>query len=106
MKEVDKIKGMLAELPISDIKIGFKLLGERNFTELQYLVDSAIIRVKTNVISESPKPDNLRVNVGQLEILSSKISYYRDQLIEDIVQIEDEVIEEDDLYSIEEENEF
>lgn len=86
MKEVDKICELLTSLPYSDYKIGIKLFKERNFIELQYLVDSAIIKIRHNLSLESPKQEYIKISVPQLENLSIKISLYREQLVENVIQ--------------------
>lgn len=106
MREVDKIRGMLAQLPISDVKIGVNLLEKRNFTELQHLVNSAIVRVKSSFLKTDPKPEYANVDIDQLEILSMKISLYREQMIEDITNDEDDVLDMGDLGINEEEDDL
>ena len=98
MKEIDKIKSLIPKLPSLDVKIGNKLLQERNFSELQLLVDSAIIKVKHNISSSSPKEEYKNIDLESLETLSMLISSYRDQLIEDIptsTEFEDDEVTED-----------
>ena len=98
MKEIDKIKLLIPKLPSLDVKIGNKFLQERNFSELQLLVDSAIIKVKHNISSSSPKEEYKNIDLESLETLSMLISSYRDQLIEDIstsTEFEDDEITED-----------
>ena len=63
MKEVDKIKSLIANLPLSDIKLGYKFLQERNFSELQLLVDSAIIIIKNNLSTSTPKEEYRRLRL-------------------------------------------
>ena len=98
MKEIDKIKSLIPKLPLLDVKIGNKFLQERNFSELQLLVDSAIVKVKHNISSTSPKEEYKNIDLESLETLSMLISSYRDQLIEDIptsTEFEDDEITED-----------
>lgn len=98
MKEIDKIKLLIPKLPSLDVKIGNKFLQERNFSELQLLVDSAIIKVKHNISSSSPKEEYKNIDLESLETLSMLVSSYRDQLIEDIptsTEFEDDEITED-----------
>ena len=98
MKEIDKIKLLIPKLPSLDVKIGNKFLQERNFSELQLLVDSAIIKVKHNISSSSPKEEYKNIDLESLETLSMFVSSYRDQLIEDIstsTEFEDDEITED-----------
>ena len=98
MKEIDKIKLLIPKLPSLDVKIGNKFLQERNFSELQLLVDSAIVKVKHNISSTSPKEEYKNIDLESLETLSMLVSSYRDQLIEDIsnsTEFEDDEITED-----------
>ena len=98
MKEIDKIKLLIPKLPSLDVKIGNKFLQERDFSELQLLVDSAIIKVKHNISSSSPKEEYKNIDLESLETLSMLVSSYRDQLIEDIsnsTEFEDDEITED-----------
>ena len=97
MKEIDKIKLLIPKLPSLDVKIGNKFLQERDFSELQLLVDSAIIKVKHNISSSSPKEEYKNIDLESLETLSMLVSSYRDQLIEDIsnsTEFEDDEITE------------
>ena len=89
MKEVDKIKSLIANLPLSDIKLGYKFLQERNFSELQLLVDSAIVIVKHNLSTSTPKEEYKKIKIEALEILSMTVSNYRDQLVESFATVDD-----------------
>ena len=98
MKEIEKIEVLINDLPILDIKIGNNLLKDRNFSELQLLVDSAIIKIKHNIHSDSPKEEYKTINIESLETLSMLITSYRSQLIENIsndLDYENDIIAED-----------
>ncbi len=89
MKEVEKIKSLIANLPLSDINLGYKFLQERNFSELQLLVDSAIIIIKNNLSTSTPREEYKKIKIEALEILSMTVSNYRDQLVEDVATVDD-----------------
>jgi hypothetical protein len=93
MKTIDKIKLLISSLPKSDVTIGLKLLDDRNFSELQNLVDSAIVIIEYNLRGENPKEEYLSINMADLEMLLAMIISYRAQRIEDD---DDEVYRVDD----------
>ena len=100
MRDIDNISSLISSLPLSDIKIGNRFLKERNFSELQLLVDSAIVKIKHNLSSNLPKEEYKSIDLESLEKLSMLVSNYRDQLVENFQQEEDEF--EDELNLIDE----
>jgi len=96
MKEIDRIKSLISNLPLSDIKLGYKFLQDRNFSELQLLVDSAIVIIKQNLATTTPREEYKKIKIEALETLSMIVSNYREQLIESISAISD-FTEDDDI---------
>ena len=45
---INRIKNLIQYLPRKDIDIGYKLLENRDFENLQYLVTSALIKTNEN----------------------------------------------------------
>lgn len=94
MKDIDKIRNLVPELPLRDRGIALNFIAIRDFDELQSLVDSAIVRTNINVISDNPKEEYMVVNVKKLQELSTIVSEYRDQLITSVDDIVEDEIEE------------
>lgn len=73
---VERINLLLSHLPDKDIKLGNKLLQERNFEGLEELVDSAICKIKKNLISTNPKEEYLKIDFEELNKLKLEIDNY------------------------------
>lgn len=76
MQPVEKIRKLLRELPKSDQQLGEQFLQQRDFESLKELVDSAILRVKKSVKSDSPKQEYVDVDLYSLMGLKAEIDVY------------------------------
>lgn len=89
MQPIDRMKGLIKELPKSDWTLGEKFIAERNFESLQELVDSAIYKVRKGLRKEFPKEEYLNVNLTELSILKSEVDNYVLQL-ELLINVDEE----------------
>lgn len=75
---VQTMRKLIPNLPEKDVTLGNKFLANRNFEELQNLVDSAIAKVRRDRLSGSPKYAD--VDLDNLHKLSGIVSDYLSQL--------------------------
>lgn len=73
---IDRIRSLLKTLPLSDIDKGKEFLNKRDFESLQFLIDSAIIRVKRGLLKEQIKDEYLKVDLSELDKLKSEVDIY------------------------------
>lgn len=99
MKEIESIEKLIKFLPKSDVRIGHRLLEKREFSELQLLVDSVMVKIKHNLSLATPKEEYKSIHLEKLEKLSMIISNYRDQLVENYQQEREEYNDELEFYS-------
>lgn len=73
------MRKLMPSLPEKDIALGNKFLADRDFEELQNLVDSAIVKVKRDR-AKSEIPKYADINLDNIHKLSSVVSEYANQL--------------------------
>lgn len=71
---------LLPSLPVKDIKLGEIFVEKRDFESLKALVDSALIKVKRNLRTETPREDYLKINLDTLNTLKAEVDIYVMQL--------------------------
>ena len=71
---------LLPSLPVKDIKLGEIFLVKRDFESLKALVDSALIKVKRNLRTETPREDYLKIDLDTLNMLKAEVDIYVMQL--------------------------
>lgn len=76
MNPVEQMDKLMDSLPKKDIPLGRKFLKERDFEQLQLLIDSAIYKVKKSQNSENPKPEYQDINLDNLDTLKSVVDNY------------------------------
>lgn len=79
-KRVDKIYSLIENLPNKDIKLGYKFLEERDFESLKDLIDSAIYKIKSNLITNQIKEEYLDVDLDLLTSLKAEVDVYLTQI--------------------------
>lgn len=71
------IENLLPSLPKEDIRLGHKLLKERDFDSLQSLVSSAIMKVKKSFAENKGTVDKYKhIDIAKLNVLRSKVDAY------------------------------
>lgn len=81
---IKKITELLSGLPERDILLSKRFLRERDLDSLKELVDSALIRVSKNLLSEVPKEEYLNLNMEILHTLKVEVdNYFFQNQIED-----------------------
>lgn len=98
---IERIRLLIKYLPKSDIHLGYDFLQARDFESLKDLVDSAIIRIKKSLRSETPKEEYINIDINKLNRLQSEVDTYQTQL--EIIEVdsdydEDCEVEEDEDY--------
>lgn len=77
---INRIKDLMEYLPSKDVSIGYRLLEERDFENLQYLVSSALIRTNNNIRSSKPRDEYLSVDLRKLNLLKAEVDVYTTKL--------------------------
>lgn len=74
---IQDIENLLPNLPKEDVRLGYKLLKERDFDSLQSLVDSAVVKVKKSFVEKKGAKDKYGyVDISKLNALRSKADAY------------------------------
>lgn len=81
---IERIKNLIPNLPEKDIPLGYKFLETKNYSSLSELVDSAILRIKKNLKTDSPREEYININIDSLRKLKSEVDMYCILLQEDI----------------------
>lgn len=93
MGPVERMKNLIKYLPKSDLVLSQRFIDCRDFESLQELVDSAIIKIRKNLRSSTPKEEYINLDVDELNQLKAEIDVYLEQLQipyqEDIDKFED-----------------
>lgn len=79
-KRVDKIYSLIKNLPNKDINLGYKFLEERDFESLKDLVDSAIYKIKSNLVTNQIKEEYLDIDLDLLTSLKAEVDVYLTQI--------------------------
>ena len=74
--ELEFIKANIKHLPIKDKELANKFINNREFHQLQELVDSALYKISKNLNSENPKEGYKILDIDAIEELSVKIDEY------------------------------
>ena len=74
--ELEFIKANIKHLPIKDRELANKFINNREFHQLQELVDSALYKITKNLNSENPKEEYKSLDVDAIEELAIKIDDY------------------------------
>ena len=77
---INRIKNLIQYLPRKDIDIGYKLLENRDFENLQYLVTSALIKTNKNIKSSQPRKEYEEIDIRNLNLLKAEVDVYITQL--------------------------
>lgn len=67
MTSVNEIKNLISILPDKDVEIALQFVEQRNFEELQLLVDSDVIKFEKLVESINPDSDEYFVAISNLD---------------------------------------
>lgn len=93
MGPVERMRNLIKYLPKSDLVLSQRFIDCRDFESLQELVDSAIIKIRKNLRSSTPKEEYINLDVDELNQLKAEIDVYLEQLQipyqEDIDKFED-----------------
>ena len=87
-----RIRVLITSLPKSDVPLGQKYLQERDFESLQYLINSALIRVRRGLLKENPKKEYLDTNIIRLRKLKVEVDTYCTSLDIDNVEQDEELL--------------
>ncbi len=74
--ELEFIKANIKHLPIKDKELANKFITNREFHQLQELVDSALYKISKNLNSDNPKEEYKILDIDAIEELSVKIDEY------------------------------
>lgn len=80
MEPVEIMRSLINHLPKSDVLLASSFIDLRDFESLQDLVNSAIIKVRRNLNSESPKEEYLSLDMNELMVLKAVVDVYVEQL--------------------------
>lgn len=80
MEPVEIMRSLINHLPKSDVLLASSFIDLRDFESLQDLVNSAIIKVRRNLNSESPKEEYLSLDMDELMVLKAVVDVYVEQL--------------------------
>lgn len=93
MGPVERMRILIKYLPKSDLVLSQRFIDCRDFESLQELVDSAIIKIRKNLRSSTPKEEYINLDVDELNQLKAEVDVYLEQLQipyqEDIDKFED-----------------
>ena len=73
---LSNIKKLVNNLPQKDIMLGHMFLEDRNFEDLQALVDSALIKIRRSRSSDNPKEEYKDINLEALDTLKAEVDSY------------------------------
>ena len=73
---LETIKSLVPSLTAKDQKIAERLILLRDYEGLKELVDSAIIRAKKSLNSDSPKEEYLQLDLEQMSELQIAVNNY------------------------------
>lgn len=73
---IEKIESFMKYLPSKDVPIGTHFLKTNNFESLIELIDSALIKTKKNLRSDSVKQEYLDVDIDKLNTLKAEVDLY------------------------------
>lgn len=74
--DLEFIKNNIKHLPIKDQKFANKFIENKEFQNLQDLVDSALYKINKNLKSDNPKEEYKILNIDAIEELTVKIDNY------------------------------
>ena len=80
MGPVERMKNLIKYLPKSDLVLSQRFIDCRDFESLQELVDSAIIKIRKNLRSSTPKEEYINLDVDELNQLKAEVDVYLEQL--------------------------
>lgn len=76
MSPTEKILSLINNLPTRDIALANKLVLERRFQDLYYIVKSDVYKVEKELQKEEPKTEYANLDLEKLqELLATVISY-------------------------------
>ena len=76
MSPTEKILSLINNLPTKDIALANKLILERRFQDLYYIVKSDVYKVEKELQKEEPKAEYVNLDLEKLqELLTTVISY-------------------------------
>lgn len=84
-----------------DRNLAYKYIKIRDFNNLHELVESSLVIVEKNLKTQSPKPEYLKLNIGEIESLLINITKYIEQIEGSLItkdideDEEDEILEEE-----------
>lgn len=80
MGPVERMRNLIKHLPKSDLVLSQRFIDCRDFESLQELVDSAIIKIRKNLRSSTPKEEYINLDVDELNQLKAEVDVYLEQL--------------------------
>lgn len=80
MGPVERMRNLIKYLPKSDLVLSQRFIDCRDFESLQELVDSAIIKIRKNLRSSTPKEEYINLDVDELNQLKAEVDVYLEQL--------------------------
>lgn len=80
MGPVERMRILIKYLPKSDLVLSQRFIDCRDFESLQELVDSAIIKIRKNLRSSTPKEEYINLDVDELNQLKAEVDVYLEQL--------------------------